>query len=442
MANRSYKSTQSLRDRALEVMPLGVSSNFRYWGPTETPVVARGEGCCYWDPDGNRYIDYRLGFGPIILGHAHPAVTEHVARAMHQGTVFAALSELETRLAERIVRMCPGVDLVRFANSGTEATMHALRIARACTGREKVIKFEGQYHGMHDYVLWSTASADPDKLGPRDRPVPFQQSSGIPQGMRDLILTLPFNDFEVLESTLSRQAHDVAAILVEPILGNAASIGPKEGWLEFLRQKCDEYGIVLIFDEVKTGFRIAPGGAQEFFGVEADLATYAKAIANGFPLAAIGGRRSVMETVGRGVSQGGTYCANAVSVAAGDATLELLEDGQILKGIDAQGRRLQAGIADILTAAGIPHHIQGPGAMFGIVLAETEPVEFRDFAHHDARLYEGICMELVARGVIPEPDAREPWFLCAAHDDATIDETLAVFEDAVEVIKAQQMGKQ
>jgi glutamate-1-semialdehyde 2,1-aminomutase len=441
MTNRSYRETQALRDRALKVMPLGVSSNFRYWSPTQSPVAARGEGCYYWDPDGNRYIDYRLGFGPIILGHAHPAVAERVAQAMHRGTIFAALTELETRLAERIVRMCPGVDLVRFANSGTEATMHALRIARACTGREKVIKFEGQYHGMHDYVLWSTASADPEKLGPRDRPVPFQQSSGIPHGIRDLILTLPYNDFEVLESTLSRQAHDVAAILVEPILGNAASIGPREGWLEFLRQKCDEYGIVLIFDEVKTGFRIAPGGAQEVFGVEADLVTYAKAMANGFPLAAIGGRRSVMDVVGQGVSQGGTYCANALGVAAGNATLELLEDGQILKGIDAQGRKLQAGLGDILTAAGIPHHIQGPGAMFGIVLSEKEPVEFRDFARHDANLYEEICMELVARGVIPDPDAREPWFLCAAHDDDAIGETLTIFEDAVKVVKARQIGK-
>jgi glutamate-1-semialdehyde 2,1-aminomutase len=164
MGKRTYEKTQALRDRALNVMPLGVSSNFRYWGRTDTPVVARGEGCYYWDPDGNRYIDYRLGFGPIVLGHAHPAVLERVEQAMRQGTVFAALTEAETRVAERIVRMCPGVDLVRFANSGSEATMHALRIARGYTGREKVIKFEGQYHGMYDYVLWSTASANPAAL--------------------------------------------------------------------------------------------------------------------------------------------------------------------------------------------------------------------------------------------------------------------------------------
>jgi glutamate-1-semialdehyde 2,1-aminomutase len=435
MTSRSYANTQALRDRALKVMPLGVSSNFRYWGTTASPVVDRAEGCYTWDPDGNRYIDYRLGFGPVILGHGHRVVCDRVAEVMRRGTVFAALTELETRVAERVVRMCPGVELVRFANSGTEATMHALRIARGYTGREKVVKFEGQYHGMHDYVLWSTASANPVALGSRRDPIKYQQSSGIPARLRDLILTLPYNDFELLEALLKREGHQVAAIIVEPILGNAAGIGPREGWLAFLRQKCDEYGIVLIFDEVKTGFRIAPGGAQQVFGVQADLVTYAKAIANGFPLALIGGKREVMEVVGRGVSQGGTYCSNAVGVAAADATLGLLEDGQILKAIDAQGRRLQAGIASILDQAGIPHQILGPGAMFGVLLMADRPYEFRDMRRHNAALYEAIATELVARGVIPDPDAREPWFLCAAHDDAAIEETLAIFAEAVDVVK-------
>jgi glutamate-1-semialdehyde 2,1-aminomutase len=435
MTQRTYEKAQALRDRALQVMPLGVSSNFRYWGRTETPVVARGEGCHYWDPDGNRYIDYRLGFGPVVLGHAHPAVVERVNQAMRQGTVFAALTEAETNVAERIVAMCPGVDMVRFANSGGEATMHALRIARGYTGREKVIKFEGQYHGMHDYVLWSTASANPAGLGSRRDPIRYQQSSGIPGCIRDLILTLPFNDFDLLEMALRREGHQVAALIVEPILGNAASIGPREGWLEFLRQKCDEYGIVLIFDEVKTGFRVAPGGAQEMFGVQADLVTYAKALANGFPLAAIGGRREVMEVVGRGVSQGGTYCSNAVGIAAAQATLEILEDGQVLQAIDAQGRRLMAGIGQLLDGAGIHHQLQGPGGMFGLLFMDEPPHEFRDMRHHNAALYEALCMELVARGVIPDPDAREPWFLCAAHDDAAIDETLHIFAQALDAVK-------
>ncbi|MGD2205491.1 MAG: guanitoxin biosynthesis PLP-dependent transaminase GntE [Anaerolineae bacterium] len=437
MSPRIYEKSQTIRDRAMRVMPLGVSSNFRYWGPTETPAVARGEGCYFWDPDGNRYIDYRLGFGPIILGHAHPAVCDRVEESIRQGTIFAAITELETQLAERIVRMCPGVELVRFANSGTEATMHAVRIARGYTGRDKIIKFEGQYHGMHDYVLWSTASANPRGLGSRRAPIPYQQTSGIPAGIRDLIITLPYNDFEVLDLALRREGHQVAAMLVEPILGNAASIGPREGWLEFLREKCDEYGIVLIFDEVKTGFRIAPGGAQETFDVEADLTAYAKAMANGFPLAAIGGKREMMEVIGRGVAQGGTYCSNAVGVAAGEATLALLEDGQILKTIEGQGQKLKAGIAEMLTAAGIPHQIQGPGTMFGLLFMEDPPQEFRDMQKHNSTLYTALCRQLVARGVIPDPDAREPWFLCAAHDDAAIEETLKVFGEALEAIKDQ-----
>lgn len=435
MNTRTYEKSQALRERALEVMPLGVSSNFRYWGPTETPVAVRGEGCYVWDADGNRSIDYRLGFGPVILGHGHPAVCDRVAEVIRHGTIFAALTELETRVAERIVRMCPGIELVRFANSGSEATMHALRIARGYTGREKVIKFEGQYHGMYDYVLWSTASANPAALGSRRDPIKVQQSSGIPACIRDLILTLPYNDFEVLEAALKREGHQIAALIVEPILGNAAGIGPKEGWLEFLRQKCDEYGIVLIFDEVKTGFRLAPGGAQEVFGVQADLATYAKAIANGFPLAAMGGKRQVMEVVGRGVAQGGTYCANAAGIAAADATLELLEDGETLKAINAQGEKLKAGIAAILTEAGIAHQIQGPGAMFGVLFMDEKPVEFRDMRKHNAALYEVLCTDLVAHGVVPDPDAREPWFLCAAHDDAAIAETLTIFAEAVHRIK-------
>ncbi len=436
MTERSYQQTQALRDRAAKVMPLGVSSNFRYWGPQDSPVVARAEGCHIWDADGNRYIDYRLGFGPIILGHGHPGVSDRVNAAMRtKGTVLAALTELEVRVAERVVSMCPGVDTVRYANSGNEATMHAIRVARGYTGREKVLKFEGQYHGMHDYLMWSTASANPAALGSRRDPIRYQQTSGVPAAIRSLVLTQPYNDFELLEMVLKREGDQVAAIIVEPILGNSSGIGPRPGWLEFLRDKCDQYGIVLIFDEVKTGFRIAPGGAQQVFGVRADLATYAKSMANGFPMAMFGGRREVMDVIGKGVSHGGTYCGNVVGVAAADATLEILEDGQVLKQIDAQGCKLQAGIHKLLSEAGVPHYIKGPGAMFGIPLMAEEPWEFRDMRRHNGALYEALANELLARGVMPDPDAREPWFLSAAHDDAAIEETIAIFGEALEAVK-------
>jgi glutamate-1-semialdehyde 2,1-aminomutase len=434
---RQRSESRAFYQQAAEVMPQGVSSNFRYWGDEDTPVVARGQGCYVWDMDGNRYIDYRLGFGPIILGHGYPEVVERVTEAIKDGTIFASTHSWEVKVAERIIRMCPGVDWVRFANSGTEATMHALRIARGYTGREKIIKFEGQYHGMYDYMLFSTASAVPGALGSRRDPIPLQQSSGIPHAIRDLVITLPFNDLSLLEQTVERSWPEVAAIIVEPILGNVASIEPQPGFLEGIRTLCDNYGILLIFDEVKTGFRIAPGGAQEVYGLLPDLATYAKAMANGFPAAAIGGREELREVIGYGqVAQGGTYCGNVAGLAAADATLELLEDGQILETIRQRGERLREGLSRILSEADIPHLISGPPAMFGILITEAEEVQdFRDFAKTNSALYEEIVMALIDRGVVPDPDAREPWFLCYSHSDADIDETLTHFEEAIRELR-------
>ncbi len=435
---RGRSKSQAFLQRAAEVMPQGVSSNFRYWGDKDTPVVARGQGCYVWDMDDNRYIDYRLGFGPVILGHGYAQVVERVSEAIKEGTIFASTHPWEVRVAERITRMCPAVDWVRFANSGTEATMHALRIARGYTGREKVIKFEGQYHGMYDYMLFSTASAIAGALGSRRDPIPLQQSSGIPRLIRDLVITLPFNDPGLLEETVDRSWPDVAAIIVEPILGNMASIEPRPGFLEQIRELCDAHGIVMIFDEVKTGFRLAPGGAQEVSGVLPDLATYAKAMANGFPAAAIGGKEELREVIGYGqVAHGGTYCGNVAGLAAADATLELLEDGQILEAIRRRGERLQDGLSRILTENDIPHLISGPGSMFGILLTEAKEVhDFRDFSDTDSALYERIVVALVDRGVVPDPDAREPWFLCYSHSDADIDETLTYFEEAVKQVKS------
>jgi glutamate-1-semialdehyde 2,1-aminomutase len=327
--------------RAAKVMPLGVSSNFRYWGDDETLVAEKAQGAYIWDVDGNRYIDYRLGFGPVILGHAYEEVDARIRDAIRNGVVYAFTSPLEISVAEKIVAMCPGVETVRLTNTGTETILHALRVARAYTGREKLIKFEGQYHGMLDYVLFSTYT-DVKAYGSRRSPVPVPSTSGIPRSVHDLVITLPFNDFEVLETTLRRAWHDVAAIIVEPILGNCAAIEPLPGWLEFIRAKCNEYGIILIFDEVKTGFRLARGGAQEVYGVIPDLATYAKSLGNGYAVAAFGGRREVMSVVGVGVVCGGTYAGNVVGVAAADATLSLLQEQPILETIAERGRRLQA----------------------------------------------------------------------------------------------------
>jgi glutamate-1-semialdehyde 2,1-aminomutase len=434
---RNLSETHALFQKAKKYIPRGVNSNFRYWGDQDTLVVTKGEGAYIWDADGNRYIDYRLGFGPIILGHAYPEVTDRVAEAIRQGTVFAWTTPTEVSAAERIARMT-GVDKVRLANSGTEATMHALRIARAFTGRERFIKFEGQYHGMHDYVLFSTASTQYKMMGSRRNPINVQNSSGIPEGIRQYVINLPYNDFERLEETVEANWHQLAAILVEPLLGNAASVMPRPGWLEKLREVCDKYGIVLIFDEVKTGFRIANGGAQEYFGVRADLVTYAKSMGNGFPVAAFAGNDKVMGVLEQGgVAHGGTYCGNVVAAAAVDATLQVLEEKPIIASIYHYGELIMDGIGEILTRAGIPHYVTGPAPMFSIQLGlEEEPHDFRDYGKGDDALYEEIATGLINRGVLPDADGREPWFVCYSHGEQEVADTLTAFEEAVRDAKA------
>ncbi|PJF47981.1 MAG: aspartate aminotransferase family protein [Chloroflexi bacterium] len=422
--------------RARAVMPWGVSSNFRYWSDADTPVIARGKGAYIWDVDGKRYIDYRLGFGPVILGHAYEAVTQAVFEAMQDGNTFAFTNVYEVRAAERICRMT-GVDKVRFTNSGSESTMHALRIARAHTNRERFIKFEGCYHGAHDYVMWSTSDSPVSAMGSRRSPIPVSTSSGIPSDVRKWVITLPFNDFAMLERTVRDHGHSIAAILVEPMMGNMASIMPAKGWLEFIRKLCDDYGIVMILDEVKTGFRIAPGGAQQFFGVRADLVTYAKAMGNGFPIGAIGGKEEFMMTIEPGaVGHGGTYCGNVVSVAACDAVLRVMEEEPVFETIHARGLRLMAGIQEILNRFGIPHSLTGVPAMFGLIIGNDESTD-KPSDHRSAErfandaLMDAIFEGLYARGIMPDPDYGEPWFLCYALSEADVDETLQAYEDAV-----------
>jgi len=419
--------------KAAELMPLGVNSNYRYWGDDETIIVGHAKGAYIWDVDGNRYLDYRLGFGPVILGHAYKEVDDRVREAIQNGVVYALTNQFEISAAERIVAMCPGVEKVRMANSGTEATMHALRVARAYTGREKIIKFEGQYHGMHDYMLFSTFT-DASSYGNRHNPIPIPATSGIPKCIHDLVITLPFNDPEVLETTLRRAWSDVAAIIIEPILGNCAAIEPQPGWLEFVRAQCDEYGIILIFDEVKTGFRIARGGAQEVYGVTPDMATYAKSMGNGYPVAAFGGRHEIMDIIGKGVAHGGTFAGNVVGAAAVDATLGLLQEQPILETIAEHGRKLQAGIKNIFEEADIPVLITGHPTMFSMNFGVEKLTGQRDWAKSNYGYYEKLAAAALKRGILVDIDPREPWFLSYSHSDADIDQTLNVMADVVKSV--------
>ena len=426
--------TQALQKRAMEVMPLGVNSNFRFWGDGITPYVDKAKGAYLWDVDGKKYIDYRMAFGPIILGHSYDQVDQKVIEEIQKGLLFAMTGELEVAVVEMITEMAPAVEMVRLACSGTEATMHAIRVARAFTGRDLILKFEGNYHGFHDHTLWSTY-APTEAYGNRRSPIPVPASSGIPKAMRELIITLPFNDFEGFERVMRSYGEQIAAVISEPCQGNCAAINPQDGFLELIRKKTEEYGSVFILDEVKTGFRIANGGAQEYYNIRPDLATYAKALGNGYPVAAFGGKKEIMSIIGQGVAQGGTYTNNKPGVAGAFATLSLLKSQPILKTIEQRGQRLMDGLKDIFEDNNIPVVMTGYPAMFSFSLGVDSVTSQRDWAKSDHDMYLRLVEKAIERGIMPDHDAREPWFLCYEHSGADIDETLNVFAEIVKEVK-------
>lgn len=420
---RILDESRRLYQAASQRLPLGVTSNYRSWGPENTLYVSKAKGSHLWDVDGNEYIDFRLSYGPIILGYADERVDNAVRESIKDGVQFALSLPLEQQVAAQISQMCPAIEMVRFTTSGCEATMHSLRLARAYTGRQKFIMFEGAWHGLHDQVMFSN-----DIQGSRSKPVTKASSLGVPDALNALVTMLPFNDPETLESTVRKIGHEVAAIIVEPVLGNCGGIMPQPGWLQFLRKICDDYGIVFIMDEVKTGFRIAKGGAQEYFGVKADLACYAKAIANGFPIAAFGGKKQIMSMVGQGVMHGGTYNANRVGLVAAHETLKILQTTDALAQANARGRELQSAFTNVLNDAGLPFVFSGCPTMLMFWIAENPPKEMRDWLGSKHEFYDKVALELIEQGILTEPSSREPWFLCAAHsahDIARAAETLA-----------------
>jgi glutamate-1-semialdehyde 2,1-aminomutase len=434
MLNLPWQKNNALQKRAFKVMPLGVNSNFRFWGEGITPYMQKAKGAYLWDVDGNKYIDYRMAFGPIILGHAYNEVNEKVKAEIDLGTMSAMTYELEIETVEKFLKLCPGLDMVRFACSGTEATMHAIRVARAHTGRERIIKFEGMYHGFHDYTLWSTY-APTEAYGNIGNPISIPSSSGIPHVLNELVTTLPFNNQEVLEKILKSIGEQVAAIIVEPCMGNCGAILPQKNFLQFIRQQCDKYEIVMILDEVKTGFRIANGGAQEYYRIKPDLATYAKAFANGYPLAAFGGKREIMSIIGHGVAQGGTFTNNKPGVAAAWATLTVLQREPVLKTIEMLGKRLMDGIEKIFAESDIPVCMNGYPAMFSFAIGVEKVTDQRTWNESEKEYYLALVEAMIERGVMPDHDPREPWFLCYSHSEADIDTTLEVVREAVKAVK-------
>ena len=439
-AIRLDRSLELYRE-ALSVLPAGVSSNARVWrtaGSRRMPFslfVSKARGSHLWDVDGNEYIDYRMGFGPVILGHSDPRVHERVHAMDEQGLVYALSHELEVTVAKKIASMVPCADMVRFANSGTEATMHAIRVARAYTKREAVVKFEGMYHGAHDYLLFST---DPPFDRARGAPKAIPMSAGIPRALQKLCLVERWNDFDRIERLVKAKGDRIAAIITEPIMGNCAAIMPRDGYLKHLRRLASDHGIVLIFDEVKTGFRVAPGGAQARFGVTPDLATFAKSMGNGYPVACFAGSTELMNTIGPSkVVHGGTYSGNPVSLAAVDATLDILKTGEAHAKLESFGSRLMRGLAEVADEEGTRMLVNGVPEMFQILFTRQREVhEYRDLAKCDLAKYAALHVELLNHGVMIDEDNMECFFTCEDHSDEDLERTVEAFHTALADVNA------
>jgi glutamate-1-semialdehyde 2,1-aminomutase len=428
---RSLEKSNRHFQQALTRLPLGVASNFRYWGDDHTIYVKRGKGGRIWDIDDNEYIDYRLGYGPAILGYADDRVDAAARAGMEVGGVFALGTEMEYEVATRISRMVPSAELVRFSNSGTEAVMAALRIARAFTGKDGHIILEGGYHGVFNEVLWS---ANVEDWVPEDGAPPIEPyGEGVPQITKRLFHSVPLNDANAVEDVLKKHHQDIGAFLIEAIMGNCCSLTAEKEYLDDVRALCDRYDVLMIVDEVKTGFRVAKGGAQELLGVKADLCTFAKSMGNGYPISVVAGREDIMRCVGDGVVHGGTFTGHSVSLAAANKTLEILEETDALARIEQYGTELQTGMSKILSDRGIAHSFVGHPSMMGLFFSDDAPRDYRGWVNTDYTFYDTMAPALHDLGILVEPDSREPWFLCEAHDVECQGETLDKFEQAVDI---------
>lgn len=401
-------------------MPQGVAENYRYWGDDKTVFIQHAKGCELTDSDGKTYVDFRLGYGPIILGYQDTRVDAAVIRQIHDsGTLTGFATALDTEVVKQIKALCPQIEKMRFANSGTEAVMGAVRTARGFTKRERIVMVEGGFHGLYDELMWKS-DIENWQLGGTRAPSVIPFGAGIPAKSRDLVDIIGLNDDEALEHIFRLRGEELACVLLEPIIGNAGSISATPQWLQRLRDLCDANGTLLLIDEVKSGFRVDKGGAQALYGIHADLTTYAKAMGNGYPVAAFGGRAEVMDVIGsqRGaVVHGGTYTANLIGLRAAQATLDILTHTNALQTVHQVGQRVKALLSNVFSRAGLAHAFAGPPSMLGIHFTPEVPQTYRDWRKTDSHLYNLFAWELIARGVMLEPDSREPWFFCEAHSE-------------------------
>ncbi|WOA30848.1 glutamate-1-semialdehyde 2,1-aminomutase [Alloalcanivorax xenomutans] len=423
----SRTQSEQLFRRAQKHIPGGVNSPVRaFSGVGGTPVFfERAEGAYLFDEDDNRYIDYVGSWGPMVLGHNTPAVRKAVQQAVARGLSFGAPTEAEVEMADLVCEMVPSMDMVRMVNSGTEATMSAIRLARGHTGRDKIIKFEGCYHGHVDSLLVQAGSGALTLGTP--------SSPGVPAAVTADTLVLPYNDAAAVAEVFAQQGSDIAAVIVEPVAGNMNCVPPTQGFLDTLRAQCSEHGALLIFDEVMTGFRVALGGAQALYGITPDLTTLGKIIGGGMPVGALGGRREIMESLAPlgPVYQAGTLSGNPVAMAAGLATLQALREPGFHDTLDAKARRLTEGLSMAARECGVGFTTNQVGGMFGLFFTEqTRISRFSDVMACDKERFQRFFHAMLDRGIYLAPSAFEAGFVSIAHSDEDIDATIKAAREA------------
>lgn len=425
-------SNHELFQRALNILPGGVDSPVRAFKSVggEPFITARANGACLWDVEGKRYIDYVGSWGPMIAGHNHPRVREAVERAVRDGLSFGTPCADEARLAEAVAALVPSIEMLRFVNSGTEATMSALRLARGATGRERFVKFEGCYHGHGDSFLVKAGSGALT-LGIPDSP-------GVPKALADLTITLPYNDIDAARALFDEMGKTLAGVIVEPVAGNMNCVLPRPGFLQTLRELCTRDGALLIFDEVMTGFRVALGGAQALYGITPDLTTLGKIIGGGMPVGAYGGRRELMQQIAPAgpIYQAGTLSGNPVAMAAGLAMLELVREPGFHDQLARKTRTLTDGMLAAARAAGVPFAVNRAGGMFGLFFSDGPVETFAQATACDANAFRRFFRAMLERGVYLAPSPFEAGFMSMAHNDAEIDATLEAARTAFKETRA------
>jgi len=434
---RSRTRSHELFERAQRVLVEGVNSPSRgaavyQDGPV---VLERGRGSHVWDADGNEYVDFMMSFGALIQGHANPRIVETVSETVAEGSHFAAATSAEVDAAERFCKMVPSAEVVRFANTGSEATMLALRLARAHTGRTKFLKFEGHYHGWYDPYLLNGHSHPFDKLGPRDNPTRIPDSQGIPAATFDNVVLAPWNDIWALERVMRQHGSELAAVITEPIMANMGCILPRDGYLQRIANLAHDNGALFIVDEVVTGFRYAPGGCQEYYGLKPDLSTFGKALGAGFPIGAVAGPRSILDRMRWGsemVLHYGTFNGHRLTMKVVAANLDLLSAPGAYKQLHAIGDAAIAGLRDVVHRHNLKAIVQGFGPMFQIYFTDRDDIhDYRDYCRYvDTALYSRFVHSLLERGIYMTPSNGLHWIISTAHTAADVERLLLAADDA------------